>query len=136
MNEPTTPTATALERLAPLLPTGSPTSKDLCPPEALRRLDDHWSRLEGLGFLLEIRPGALRVRHRTVSFESVLHFGGQDDLGERRQLFASLKAAFGGLRDRFPWLWQPSPAVTTPYESLKAVADVCETVRSRRSRSS
>lgn len=118
-----------LTRLAPLLPSCGAGGAAPLPEEARRRLADHWSRLARLGFDLEIRAHSLRVRHGNRGFETVLHFGGPDDLEERRKLFTDLRAAFGGLRDRIPWLWQPSAAVTAPYESLKAVVEVCEAVR-------
>jgi hypothetical protein len=129
MNDRTDPTHPARQCLSALLPPDAARPEALCSEEALRRLEEQWSRLEGLGFTLEVRAGSLRVRHGNRRFETVLHFGGPDDLDERRRLFAELKAAFGGFRDRFPWLWQSSPAVTIPYESLKAVAEVCQAVR-------
>lgn len=131
MNAATEPTHPALQHLAALLPPGETRPEAFCPEAALRRLEEHWGRLQGLGFELGIRAGSLQVRHGNRGFETVLHFGGPDDLGERRQLFAALKATFGGFRDRFPWLWQPSPAVTVPYESLKAIAEVCQAVRTK-----
>lgn len=118
--------------LAPLLAAGEPPDSVSLTDEDRRRFEERWRQLTDLGFVLEMRAHSLRIRHESAKFETVLQFGGPDDLAERRRLFSQLRFSFGTLRDRLPWLWQSSPAVTVPYEGLRVVLEVCEAVRRRR----
>lgn len=94
------------------------------------RLAAHWDRLQGLGFELEIEHDRLRVHHGNRGFDAVIHLSHPADLGERRQLFESLKHAFGKPSDRFlSWILRPSQAVTLPYESLREVIALCQDAR-------
>lgn len=106
------------------------------PPDLQRRFEARWSALRHLGFDLEVRRDSLRVFHRERRFEAVIELSGDDDLGEKRELFRTLRASFGNTAERwFPKLVQCSPAVTAPYLALKDVLDVCQALRrSRRGR--
>jgi hypothetical protein len=116
--------------LHPLLPPDVP-PEAFFPEEALESLETHRKDLEELGFELNVREHNLRIRHRTGNFDFVTQFSDQDDLGERRRLFAALRGTFGGFWDRFAWLMQPSRPVTVPYEHLKAVLGICQAARLR-----
>ncbi|GAB4266239.1 MAG: hypothetical protein Kow0092_19030 [Deferrisomatales bacterium] len=126
------PSPTVSGLLDPLLPQGTPLS-ELLPPSAADALERHLDRLAGLGFELTLTVDSLRVRHRLRGFETVIRLSLPDDMGERRRLFRALRRAFGSPWDRWaPWALQPPPAVTLPYESLKAVLQACQSLRQRR----
>jgi hypothetical protein len=126
-----TPQTDIRARLTPVLPEGQLAQKAL-DDEAARRLHSHWERLAAMGFDLELRRDSLRVQHRNRRFETVIHLSHEKDLGERRALFRALKSAFGRVTDRlFSWAFQPSSAVAAPYESLREVISICQSVRRR-----
>ena len=117
--------------LAPMLPEGASPQETLDDATA-RKLRANWAQLVGMGFDLELRRDSLAVRHRTQRFETVVQFSHENDLGERRALFRSLKAAFGKMTDRFfPWLFQPSAAVSAPYDRLKEVISIWQALRKK-----
>lgn len=115
--------------LAPIVPQFADPRAGLS-EEAVRRLLDHWATLEHMGFELELRRDSLRVQHRNRGFETVIQLSHEDDLGERRALYRDLRDSFGRVTDRlFSWLFQPSPSVMRPYESLREIVALCQRVR-------
>ncbi|MHB8767205.1 MAG: hypothetical protein ACYDA8_23085 [Deferrisomatales bacterium] len=121
----------AARRLAPLYGPAPETTHPFSPDE-LDRLTAHWDRLEALGFELEVRRDSLRVQNRAGGYETVIQLSRGDDLGERRALHRSLRAAFGSASDRhLAWLFQPSRAITDPCDALRGVVEVCQAVRQR-----
>jgi hypothetical protein len=131
---PTT-TPPAVPDLSALLADGAHPGRTV-PIDLQRRFEARWSALRDLGFELEVRRDSLRVSHRERRFEAIIELSGDDDLGEKRELFRALRATFGNAAERwFPKLVQCSPAVTAPYLALKEVLDVCQALRrSRRGR--
>jgi len=98
------------------------------------RLVCHWHSLQERGFALTPHRDSLEIRHPQRAFEAVVQLTDSDDLGERRELFRTLRAAFGGWAERwFPGLVQSSPAVADAYQDIKEVVEVCQTLRRRRS---
>ena len=120
----------ASHRLEPLVGQ-SQVSERLCTRETLAQLDWHWDRLANLGFDLELDRDSLSVHNRDAGFQAVIQLSGQDDLGQRRELFQKLNQALGGFWSRLSWLMRPGPSVTIPYESLKAIIAACQSIRSR-----
>ena len=121
---------TPVGRLAPLVGHACEIER-LCSRQTLGRLEEHWQRLLDLGFELELGSQTLQIRNRNANFETVIQFGSLNDLEDRRQLFDRLNRAFGGFWSRFSWLLRPRPAVTAPYESLRAVVSCCQAIRAR-----
>lgn len=118
-------------KLAPVLPEGIDSTGVL--DEATEdRFRANWTQLERMGFELEVRRNSLQVRHRDRKFETVIQLTQEDDLGERRALYQSLRVAFGRATDRyFSWMFQPSHSVTAPYESFKEIISICQAVRNK-----
>ncbi|MFU8856349.1 MAG: hypothetical protein ACNA8S_05010 [Deferrisomatales bacterium] len=125
----------AVPDLTVLLPEGSPASP-VVPEDVRRRFGTCWRALRDQGFDIEVRRNSVRVRHAGQGFERVIQLSGEDDLGEKRELFRALRSAFGGLVERWlPHVVQPSPTVTWPYLNLKQVIEICQGVRALRRRS-
>ena len=120
-----------LDRLATFLPEGAAPAAAIDARTAAR-FGARWAELQELGFELEVGRDALRVRHRDRGFQTVIQLSHDNDLGERRALFQALKSRFGRTTDRFfSWLFQPSPAVSLVYESLREVIEICQDLRGK-----
>lgn len=111
-----------LANLAPATPT--PGDRD--------RLLSHWQSLRELGFELTLHRDSLEVRHPGCAFEALVQFTFADDLGELREVFRALRAAFGGRAERWmPWLVRSSPTVAAAYQDVKEIVQICQTLRRR-----
>jgi hypothetical protein len=123
------PELDTLDRLGPVLPEGQD-PRDALDDDTAHRLRANWEQLEEMGFDLELRRDSLRVQHRTRRFETVIQLSHENDLGERRALYRELRSAFGRITDRlFSWVLQPSRSVVVPYEGLKEVISICQSLR-------
>jgi len=128
MKDTATPGAQAPD-LNVLLPDG-PGAAGKVTAAARQRFEAQWRALRDLGFQVQLRKDALCVHHPDRGFDMEVQLSRGDDLGERRELFRTLRAAFGTPLERWlPKLVQSSPAVTRPYQSLKEMVEVCEEVR-------
>ncbi len=98
----------------------------------LEELGRHAANLREMGFEIQVRSDGLRVHHAS-GFDAVVPVGDPDDLDPLRTLFRALRSAFGGALERWLPGWvQAGPAVTRPYESIKAVLGACQRLRGLR----
>ncbi len=117
--------------LQPLLPDGVD-PLDVLPPGAIEELRTHLTRLQSLGFRVDVGRSQVRIRNPGRGFVTVVHLSQADDLGERRALFRRLRARFGTPWDRYlPWLFAASRQVAEPYQSLKVLIERCQEVREK-----
>jgi len=120
-----------LNRLAPFLPEGA-ASGAVLDAHTADRFGARWAQLQDLGFELDVGRDSLQVRHRDRGFQTVIQLSHENDLGERRALFQALKNAFGRTTDRFfSWIFQPSPAVSLAYDSLREIIEICQDLRGK-----
>jgi hypothetical protein len=98
----------------------------------LEELGRHAANLREMGFEIQVRGDGLRVHHAS-GFDAVVPVGDPDDLDPLRTLLRALRSAFGGALERWlPGCVQAGPAVTRPYESIKAVLGACQRLRGPR----
>jgi len=99
-------------------------------PAEQERLSTHWTSLRERGFEVTLRRDSIEICHPKRGFETVVQLSGEDDLGERREVFRALRAAFGSVTERwFPRLVQSSTAVTRPYQDIKEIVEICQALR-------